>query len=160
VALLSQVSVARAIDWAVDHGAEVITMSLGGVFSFSLHRSIARAVQADVIVLAAAGNCVRFVVWPARFDECLAVAGTNSPDKPWPGSCRGAAVDVAAPGQNVIRASIPRGTGPGGSDVGQGQGTSFAVALTAGVAALWLAHHGRANLIAEARARGETLQAM
>ena len=34
------------------------------------------------------------------------------------------------------------------------------MALTAGVAALWLAHHGRANLIAIARAQGETLQSM
>ena len=32
--------------------------------------------------------------------------------------------------------------------------------LTAGVAALWLAQHGRANLVAAARDRGETLQAM
>jgi subtilisin family serine protease len=62
-------------------------------------------------------------------------------------------VDVSAPGENVLRA-IAQG------DVGQGQGTSFAVALTAGVAALWLAHHGRANLVAAARDRGETLQAM
>jgi hypothetical protein len=49
---------------------------------------------------------------------------------------------------------------PPQQSVGQGQGTSFAVALTAGVAALWLAHHGRANLIGAARARGETLQTM
>jgi hypothetical protein len=44
--------------------------------------------------------------------------------------------------------------------VGQGQGTSFAVAMVAGVAALWLAHHGRAALVAAARARGETVQTM
>jgi hypothetical protein len=160
VVRLSQVSVARGIDWAVEHGAQVITMSLGGIFSFSLHRAIKRAVRADVLVLAAAGNCVRFVVWPARFDECLAVAGTSSTDRIWQGSCRGGAVDIAAPGQNVIRASVPPGAGPGGSLVGQGQGTSYAVALTAGVAALWLAHHGREHLIAQARERGETLQTM
>lgn len=160
VVRLSQVSVARSIDWAVEHGAEVITMSLGGIFSFSLQRAVKRAVRADVIVLAAAGNCVRFVVWPARFDECLAVAGTNSTDGVWRGSCRGGAVDIAAPGQNVIRASVPHGAAPGGSLVEQGQGTSYAVALTAGVAALWLAHHGREHLIARAGERGETLQAM
>lgn len=108
-----------------------------------------------MIVLAAAGNCVRLVVWPARYDECIAVAGTNSADRMWKGSCRGSAVDISAPAQNVLKANAARG-----GAVGQGQGTSFAVALTAGVAALWLAHHGRADLIAAARARGETLQDM
>jgi serine protease len=160
VVLITQVTVARSIDWAVDHGAHVITMSLGGLPSAALHRALRRAVNADVIVLAAAGNCVRTVVWPARYDECIAVAGTNAADGQWPGTCRGAAVDISAPGQNVLRASIPRGAPPGSDSVGQGQGTSFAVALTAGVAALWLAHHGRANLVAAARVRGETLQVM
>lgn len=150
---VSQVEVARAIDWAVDHGAHVITMSLGGIPAFSLFNALTRAVAADVIVLAAAGNCIGTVVWPARYDECIAVAGVDAADAPWRGSCRGPAVDVSAPGQNVLRAA-PR------TETGQGQGTSFAVALTAGVAALWLAHHGRANVIAEARARGETVQAM
>lgn len=154
---ISQVSVAEAIEWAVAHGAHVITMSLGGIPSFSLHRAVRRAVAADVIVLAAAGNCVRTVVWPARYDDCIAVAGTNSADQPWRGTCRGAAVSISAPGENVFRARAVQGEAP---SVGQGQGTSFAVALTAGAAALWLAHHGRANLVAAAHARGETLQAM
>jgi hypothetical protein len=157
---ITQVSVAKGINWAVEHGAHVITMSLGGIPSFALERALRRAVAADVIVLAAAGNCVRFVVWPARYNECIAVAGTNAADRPWRGTCRGSAVDISAPGENVLRATIAQGAGPGGALTGQGQGTSFAVALTAGVAALWLAHHGRPNLIAEARVRGETLQAM
>lgn len=146
-------TVAEAVDWAVEHGAHVITMSLGGFFSFSMQRALRRAVRADVIVLAAAGNCVKTVVWPARFDECIAVAGVDTRGAKWKGSCTGSAVDVSAPAQNVWRASLP-------DSAGQGQGTSFAVAMTAGVAALWLAHHGRANLIAAARARGETLQDM
>jgi serine protease len=153
VVRVTQVTVARSIDWAVEHGAHVITMSLGGIPSFSLFRALRRAVAADVIVLAAAGNCVQVVVWPARYDDCIAVAGTNASDGQWQGTSRGSAVDISAPGQNVFRATTPDG-------VGQGQGTSFAVALTAGVAALWLAHHGRANLVAAARARGETLQTM
>lgn len=159
VVRVTQVSVAQAIDWAVAYGAQVITMSLGGIPSFSLDRALRRAVAADVIVLAAAGNCVRTVVWPARYDDCIAVAGTDWHDAPWRGSCRGPAVDIAAPGENVLRARVSPGTPPG-DEVGQGQGTSFAVALTAGVAALWLAHHGRATLIAAARQRGETLQQM
>jgi hypothetical protein len=130
-------------------------MSLGGVPASVLQRAVNRAVAADVIVLAAAGNCVRTVVWPARYDECLAVAGTNSADQMWEGTCRGLAVDISAPAQNVYKAET---SSP--DAVGQGQGTSFAVALTAGVAALWLAHHGRADLLATARARGETLQNM
>jgi serine protease len=150
---VTQVTVARAIDWAVEHGAHVITLSLGGIPSFSLNRALRRAVQSDVIVLAAAGNCVGAVVWPARYDECIAVAGVDVRDARWRGSSHGAAVDVSAPAENVLRATVPVG-------VDQGQGTSFAVALTAGVAALWLAHHGRANLIAVARARGETVQVM
>lgn len=157
VVRLSQVTVAQAIDYALEKGAHVISMSLGGIPSFSLDRAVTRAVSSDVIVLAAAGNCVGFVVWPARLDACVAVAGTNDGDKPWRGSSNGPDVDISAPAENVFRASAEKGKPPG---VGQGQGTSFAVALTSGVAACWLAHHGRANLIAAARARGETLQAM
>ena len=160
VVRIRQITVARAIDWAIQEGAQVVTMSLGGIPASALHRAINRAVEADLIVLAAAGNCVRLVVWPARYDECIAVAATNAADEPWPGTCRGAPVDISAPGQNVYRAVVPPG-GPSDADtVAQGQGTSYAVALTAGVAAMWVAHHGRANVIDAAHAHGETVQAM
>jgi subtilisin family serine protease len=154
VVRLSQTNVAAAIDKAVELGAHVISMSLGGIWSFALQRALTRAVAADVIVVAAAGNCVKLVVWPARFEDCIAVAGTDFHDKPWIGTCYGPSVTVSAPGQNVYRASATT------KKSGQGQGTSFAVALVAGVAACWLAHHGRSVIAAEARTRNETIQAM
>ncbi len=157
--LHEEVAIARAVDVAVQADAHVITMSLGGLVApiSPLRRAIARAIARNVIVMAAAGNCVDVVVWPARFPECLAVAGVDREGRRWPGSCNGPAVDISAPAQNVLRAAVAPG---GRQSVGQGQGTSYAVALTAGVAACWLAHHGRSALIAEAQARGETLQAM
>lgn len=159
VVQVTQGTVAESIDWAVQQKADVITMSLGGLPMPALHRAVQRAVAADVIVMAAAGNCVTTVVWPARYAECIAVAGTDNRNKPWPGSCRGAAVDISAPGQNVWSAKSS-GVLRRGDEVAQAQGTSYAVALVAGVAALWLSHHGRPNLIRHARNRGETLQTM
>ena len=161
VVMVSQVNLTQAIDVAVRQGAHVITMSLGGPPAWALGSAVRRAVKKDVIVLAAAGNCVRTVVWPARYDDCIAVAGINVDENPWKGSCRGAAVDWSAPAENVYRAR-PDFANPGnvGTVVEPGEGTSFAVATTAGVAACWLAHHGRDNLVREAHARGETLQAM
>ena len=160
VVRVSQLNVAEAINHAVDNGAHVITMSLGGAPSISLWFALRRAVRNNLIVLAAAGNCVKKVVYPARYENCLAIAGSNIDDAPWRGSCRGATVAVTAPGENVWRASAKRVDGEPRFGTGQGQGTSFAVALTAGVAACWLAHHGRDTLIAEAGQRGETLQEM
>lgn len=144
--------VATAVEYARRNGANVITMSLGGAWSSSLRAAIGRAISDGVIVLAAAGNCVRVVVWPARYEEVVAVAGTDANDKPWRGTCRGDAVDISAPGEFVPRAKRYQPEGGGPTVVSGGQGTSFAVALTAGIAALWLAHHTVARVKAAASA--------
>jgi serine protease len=159
---VSQLSVAEAIEFAINNGAHVITMSLGGLPSIPLSLALRRAVENNLIVLAAAGNCVREVVFPARYEDCIAVAGVNSKDERWQGTCSGPDVAISAPGENVYRASVKRDEPSGAISygVGQGQGTSFAVALAAGVAALWMAHHGRDALITFANSKGETLQAM
>ena len=133
--------VVRAIDHAVAAGCHVISMSLGGVGGSELRRAVDRAVAADVIVCAAAGNCVGWVVEPASFPGCIAVGGTNPDLHPWKGSSAGAKVEVSAPGTQVWAARPDaRGAAP---LTARGQGTSFAVASVAGAAALWLAHHGR-----------------
>jgi subtilisin family serine protease len=54
--------VAEAVEHARRNGANVVTMSLGGAWSSSLRAAIRRAIADGVIVLAAAGNCVIFVV--------------------------------------------------------------------------------------------------
>lgn len=156
VAVFDQSPVAQAIDHARRQGAHVITMSLGGVPSRALHAAVKKAVEQNVIVLAAAGNCVGEVVWPARYAETIALGGTNDQDKPWRGSCRGESVAVSAPGEFVQRAD-GNDTAQPPARVSGGQGTSFATALTAGVAALWLAHHGRASVLQQLPA-GRSLQ--
>jgi serine protease len=151
-------AVAAAIDHARLQGCHVITMSLGGpVEGADLKRAIERAVKAGMIVLAAAGNCVPFVVYPAWDKNVIAVAGVNHKDKKWKGSSHGSKVDVSAPAENVY---IARRNGPADTNkalVEPGQGTSFAVALTAGCAALWLARHGVPAVRAEAAKRGTTV---
>lgn len=136
---------ARAIYHSVGSGCNVVSMSLGGRAFFGLRAAIRHAVRSQLIVAAAAGNCVRTVVAPAVYDECIAVAGTNIESKPWRGSSRGRAVVISAPAEHVW---VARWNKPGApvNQVAPGQGTSFAVANVAGVAALWLAYHGPEEL--------------
>jgi hypothetical protein len=159
VKIFNAAPVAKAIDHAVSVGAHVISMSLGGIPSFALRQAIRRAVRQNVILVAAAGNCVGLVVWPAAYPEMIAVGGTNIRDKRWKGSSHGPAVDFAAPAEFVWRADRQKPDAPKDGIAG-GQGTSFATALTAGIAALWLGHHGRTKVIAEANARGVSVQAL
>jgi len=148
--------VARGIRHAAEHDCHVISMSLGGVAGGSLRDAVKHAVERNVIVCAAAGNCVGFVVQPASYPESIAVAATNSSNHPWKGSSRGSAVDITAPGAQVWTAARPSPNDPRAVD--QGEGTSFAVAGVAGIAALWLAHHGRATLLKTYAASGVKLQ--
>lgn len=132
----------RAIYFAANSGFHVVSMSLGGPFgSGALHRAILYAIGKGVILLAAAGNRWPFVVYPGRYDEVVCVAASNCRKVPWSGSAAGRDVDVTAPGESVWRANARKGS------VERGDGTSFSVATTAGVCALWLAYHGRDRLI-------------
>jgi subtilisin family serine protease len=148
VVQVSDGDVARAVDHARVSGCHVISMSLGGAgFYDGLGAAIRRAVHEGLIVCAAAGNYVGFVVAPARFPECIAVAATNIEDGPWKHSSRGPEVDISAPGESVWVADIRLEESPPRYDVRRHSGTSFAVTHLGGVAALWLAHHRRQALL-------------
>ena len=159
VVLTSGAAVATSLDLAREAGCHVVTMSLGGPFEFpDLKRAIARAVAADMIVLAAAGNCVGLVVYPAWDANVIAVAGVDQHGKRWRGSSHGSSVDISAPGENVYVAHREKPSDTDLAETRPGQGTSFAVATVAGCAALWLAHFGPAAVKAAARAKGSNVQ--
>lgn len=141
--------IARAVDYARSVGCRVISMSLGGRGFNGLQAAIRRAVDEGIIVMAAAGNYVGFVSAPASYPECLAVAATTVDDQPWSGSSRGAEVDISAPGQAVWTATTTKGADGPVYSVEQSDGTSFSVAALAGIAALWLAHHGPDAILAK-----------
>lgn len=132
-----------AIYHAIDNDVDVISMSLGGIGEGSLRRAIQEAVKQNIIVLAAAGNGVPFVVWPARYPETIAVAACDIDRRPWNLSSRGSTVDITAPGHNVWRAYYDDNNEQSAKP---SSGTSYATAVMGGVAALWIAFHGRDNL--------------
>ena len=151
VILFSMRGLRQAVDHAATGAAAVVSISLGGLLpGFGTRRAIQRAVDGGAIVLAAAGNEVGFVVFPAAFDEVVAVAASNIRDEPWSGSSHGSAVDITAPGESVWRAVTERGSdGRMTFRVERGHGTSFAVACAAGIAALWISYHGWPTLTRE-----------
>ncbi|MBI4751706.1 MAG: DUF3616 domain-containing protein [Acidobacteria bacterium] len=150
VVLLTDIfKLAKAIEYAVNQGAHVISISMGGLGNWRIHQAVRYAQRHGVILCAAAGNYVGFVAWPAAYDEVIGVAATNVENRPWRGSSHGDKVDVSAPGESVWRATVQHQSGDlTGFSTGRGSGTSFAVTHVAGIAALWLSFHGRDNLIA------------
>lgn len=146
VVVFKQWKLAEAIRRATDKGSHVISISMGGLPWPSLEDAVKYAVSRGVIVCCAAGNEVKFVVWPAAYDETVACAACNVNLGTWSGSSRGKDVDITAPGEDVWHAESDPGVNPQ-TKVSRGSGTSYAVATVAGIAASWLAHHGRDALV-------------
>ena len=94
-------AVASGIVWAVNNGAQVINLSLGGPYSGILQSEIDYAVSKGVLVVAAAGNAYQFgnpPYYPAAYPNVLAVAATDRNDQHASYSNTGSYVDIAAPG--------------------------------------------------------------
>jgi thermitase len=96
----SDSSVANGITWATDHGARIISMSLGfTASSTTLQNAVAYAHNHNVVVIAAAGNFgTASPVYPAAYPQVLGVAATDSTDHLYSWSSYGSWVKFAAPG--------------------------------------------------------------
>jgi len=126
-----QFTIAKAIYWAVDHGADVINMSFGTMEkSKVLKDAIEYAHKRGVTLVASAGNeNMESEQYPASYDKVIAVAATNLWDMKASFSNYGKPVDVSAPGASII-APYPSGY------YAIVSGTSFASPIVAGEAAL------------------------
>jgi thermitase len=93
-------TVANGITWATDHGARIISMSLGfTASSTTLQNAVAYAHNHNVVLIAAAGNYgTNSPVYPAAYPQVLGVAGTDSTDHLYSWSSYGSWAKLAAPG--------------------------------------------------------------
>jgi thermitase len=124
-------AVAQGIIWAVDNGAVVINVSIEiRQPSAALEKAVNYAWEHGAIVIAAAGNeGDQTPVYPAYYENVIAVAATGPDDTLALLSNYGVWVDMAAPGDEIY-STLP------GNEYGYKTGTSFATAYVSGLAAI------------------------
>ncbi|MBI5106182.1 MAG: S8 family serine peptidase [Solirubrobacterales bacterium] len=142
--------VTEGILYAADHGASVISMSLGGPRPHApLQDAVNYASGKGVVLVASAGNSQQsnpgVPNYPAAYDHVIGVGATDKDDNIAEFSTNGAFVDVAAPGKRVLSTTDPNDpqvlgffepAGQPQAAVGIKSGTSMAAPIAAGLAGL------------------------
>ncbi|MFE7192049.1 type VII secretion-associated serine protease mycosin [Kitasatospora sp. NPDC057541] len=134
--LLPQSDVARAIRYAVDHGAKVVNMSIGGPSGADPEEraAVKYALDKDVVLVASTGNDgdkQGAVDYPAAFPGVVAVGAVDRNGLIWSKSSFGPETTLVAPG-----AEVPHAIAKSTSAHGMGNGTSAATAYVSATAAL------------------------
>lgn len=133
--------VITALEWCEDKGIHVTNNSYGssGDPGTTVKEAFDNSYATGLLHVAAAGNSGNRrgtgdnLIYPARYDSVIAVAASDDSDRRASFSSTGPAVELIAPGVNVL-STLPR------NSYGWGSGTSMASPHVAGVAALaWAA---------------------
>lgn len=126
----------EGIQWCVDNGMDVASMSWGGYGTWpTLEAACNAAWAAGVVLVAAAGNESYLTpdLMPAGYSSVIAVSATDSSDNLAYFSNYGNEIELAAPGVSIYSCVL------GTSKYGYKSGTSMACPHVSGVAALILA---------------------
>ncbi|MGH3382578.1 MAG: S8 family serine peptidase, partial [Actinoallomurus sp.] len=131
-------AVAKGIRYAADHGAKVISMSLGGGNLFyngnaAEESAIKYALDKGAVLIASAGNdgnSANRRNYPAAYEGVIAVGAVDRAFKPAKFTNRHTYISVAAPGVEIVSADAP------GHGYILGTGTSSSAAFVAGMSAL------------------------
>ena len=128
-------TVAKGIVAAVDQGADIINLSLGGMnSSIVMDNAIEYAKSNNVLMVSAVGNeGVQGVSFPARHKDVVAVTSVDAKSRVSTFSNYGEAVDIAAPGVGVVTAWEE-------NEFVQFSGTSIAAAFVTGALASELSY--------------------
>ncbi|MBE1533505.1 S8 family serine peptidase [Actinomadura algeriensis] len=130
-------AIAQGIRYAVDHGADIINMSLGGGQQYyngtpAQASAIRYALDRGVVLIASAGNdgsTANRKNFPAAYPGVIAVGALDRRLRLWEDSNRHSHVSVCAPGVDIVSADNGKG-------YVVGTGTSASSAIVAGIAAL------------------------
>jgi type VII secretion-associated serine protease mycosin len=101
--------IAEGIIWAVDHGANIINLSLGGSNAGrTLENAMTYAFNSNVLVIAAMGNNGENIKnYPAAYKNVIAVGATDVKNKTVPFSNYGDWISLSAPGLKIY-STFPR----------------------------------------------------
>jgi len=96
--------IARAIVYAADNGADVISMSFGMPYrSYVLEEAIDYARSKGVVLLAASGNGgIEEANYPSALDSVISVGATNDSDRVAYFTSYGDYLDICAPGLSIL----------------------------------------------------------
>lgn len=130
--IASSFDLVRALNILIEEDVKVVNLSLTGPSNDILARAVRAAKERGAFLVAAAGNDGPNAkpVFPAAYEEVIAVTAVDRERQPYRRAVRGAHIDIAAPGVGVWTAASISGAR-------QQSGTSFAAPfVTAAVAVL------------------------
>lgn len=154
VVRFSTSTMVQGFDYARQHGANVLSMSMGGLTSAALVDAINLAYDAGVVIVTAAGNNIantitpKSIVFPARYRRVLAACGVMADGRAYAGLEGNTMQGNYGPESKMATAlggytpNVPWAMIDCGKIVAMdGAGTSSATPQIAAAAALWLAEH-------------------
>lgn len=117
----------EAINYAVNNGADIISMSFGtNSSSLGIQEALQEAYNRGIILVAASGNDNKNVpIYPAAYSNVISVGSTNSSDMKSNFSNYGSRVNLAAPGSNITSTYL-------NNQYASAEGTSMSAPLVAG----------------------------